>query len=45
MNQRYDLIISKINEAWETGNKKQLKLWRNKLTKWQIEYGANSPIR
>jgi hypothetical protein len=35
MNQRYELIQSKIKEAFETDNKKQLKLWRNKLTKWQ----------
>jgi hypothetical protein len=45
MNQRYELIISKIQEARQTENKRQLKLWRNKLEKWQQEYGAYSPIR
>lgn len=45
MNQRYNLIISKIEEARETNNKKQLKLWRNKLNKWQLEYGSYSPVR
>lgn len=44
MHERYEKIMLKINEAKETGNSKQLKLWRNKLTKWQQQYGAYAPI-
>jgi hypothetical protein len=45
MNQRYEYIINKIKEAREANNTKQLKLWRNKLTKWQQEYGAYAPVK
>jgi hypothetical protein len=45
MRERYEYIIRKIAEARENDNKRQLKLWRNKLEKWQLEYGAHSPIR
>lgn len=44
MNERYNTIQIKIKEARESGNTRQLKLWRTKLQKWQTEYGAYAPI-
>jgi hypothetical protein len=45
MNQRYEQIISKIKEARESGNSKQLKTWKTKLEKWQREYGSYAPVK
>jgi hypothetical protein len=42
---RYNLIISKIKAARESDNKRSLTLWKNKLSKWQREYGAYQPIK
>ncbi|WP_158082349.1 hypothetical protein [Paenibacillus ferrarius] len=44
MSNRYNQIIEKIRLAREAGNEKQVKMWRNKLSKWRAEYGANQPI-
>jgi hypothetical protein len=45
MHERYDSIISNIKQARINGNAKLLKLWTNKLNKWQLEYGAYQPVR
>lgn len=45
MVQKYTKIVQKIREARSAGNQRQLKLWRNKLEKWQNEYGTYAPIR
>ena len=45
MHEEYTRIQSKITEARMSGNKRQLKLWRTKLEKWQLAYGAYAPIR
>lgn len=44
MHERYHNIKLKIKLAEEAGNAKQIKLWRNKLKKWQLEYGAYQPV-
>ena len=43
--ERYELIVANINKARAAGNKRALKLWRNKLEKWQLAYGAYTPIK
>jgi len=45
MNQEYDRIVSKINEAQYKGDIKKEKYWISKLRRWQQAYGAYAPIR
>ena len=44
MRERYNHIQQKIKEAQANENWKSVRLWRNKLEKWQNEYGAYAPI-
>lgn len=44
MEQKYHSIMQGLKEARESNNTSAIKRLRNKLTKWQLEYGAYSPI-
>lgn len=43
--QQYNKIINNIEQAKLKGNSRKYNLWRNKLEKWQLEYGAYQPIK
>lgn len=45
MHNEYYKIVDKIKEARAEENKRKLKLWKNKLEKWQLAYGAYQPVR
>lgn len=45
MHAEYDRIISRIKQAREANDMKSVKRWRNKLEKWQLQYGAYAPIK
>lgn len=45
MEKRYYEIVAKIEEARKVGDLKGIRRWRNKLEKWQGEYGAYAPIK
>lgn len=42
MHERYEYIKRKLKEA---KTPRQISIWRNKLEKWQLEYGAYAPVR
>lgn len=44
MTEKYYQIQSDLREANKSGDLKKIKRLRNKLTKWQIAYGAYAPI-
>ena len=44
MEQKYHTILNALKEARETNNTAAIKRLRNKLNKWQLEYGAYAPI-
>lgn len=44
MVEKYNVIINALKEANAKGDLKAIKRLRNKLTKWQLSYGAYAPI-
>lgn len=45
MTAEFDRIVAKIQEARLAGDVKAEKRWKNRLAKWQREYGAYAPVR
>jgi hypothetical protein len=41
----YNFIIKRLNEARLSGNKRSISIWKGKLEKWQLAYGAYAPVR
>lgn len=44
-NEKYYYIKNKLNLAHKENNKRKITIWKNKLEKWQLEYGAYAPIK
>lgn len=43
--ERYYYIKSKIKEAKNENNQRKIKIWKNKLLEWEMDYGAYVPIK
>ena len=44
MRNEYNRILSGLAQARKDGNSRRIKLWMNKLQKWQKAYGAYQPV-